>query len=55
MIMKDFVQTIRSQSPMKDFFHVKDRSHHFFVKTLFMLFIVSALIYATYEISVYKP
>ena len=52
--MKDFSKTLLTQSPMKDFLHVKDRGEHFFIKTMVIFLIMTLLIYATYQISVYK-
>jgi len=39
---------------MKDFLHVKDRGQHFYMKTLVIFIILSLLVFATYEITVYK-
>ena len=52
--MKTFVETIRTKTPMKDLFHVKERRQNFFFKSLVMFLIMSLLIYAAFELSVYK-
>ena len=54
--MKDFskTQTLLSQNPMKDFLHIKDRGDHFFIKTIVIFLVMTLLIYATYQITVYK-
>ena len=52
--MKTFTETIRTKTPMKDLLHVKERRHNFFFKSLIAFLIMSLLIYASFEFSVYK-